>query len=126
MELSGRHSCRICEGVSTVNHKKNMTTKEMPDEFRTTPLATRIIIGLLTILFGGVTFWCVRVTNQLDSLITSNGKVETLTKKVEEHGQYLQILFEENSKMKIENSGNSSTVTGLVKDVDLLKTKVFK
>lgn len=103
-----------------------MSKAEPTEEFRTSPLATRVIAALSTIIVGVFGWWCVRVTSQLDTLLESASKNDEMAKTVSEHGQYLQDLYARQNDLDKSISNQQVHVTGLVKDMDIVKTKLFK
>ena len=103
-----------------------MTAKEVSEEFKTSPLATKVIGGLVGIIVCIFGWWCVRVTNQLDLVLKSTSANEKLAETVAGHTQYLQQLYQDQSKIDKELSNQTIAVTGLVKDMDIVKDKLFR
>lgn len=103
-----------------------MTMKEASEEFRTSPLATKVIAGLLSVLIGGGAFWCIRVTTQLDALLKSASANEKLAESVKEQGAHISQLYVNYNNLNLDVSKQTVAVTGLVKDMDIVKNKLFK
>lgn len=96
--------------------------QEATEEFKTSPLATKVIGGLATILIGIFCWWCVRVTSQLDALLTSSAANEKVAETVKEQGQHISQLYVNYNLL----DKKSVLVDKLDEDMKIVKGILFK